>query len=157
MNIIISLVLIGIMFLLMIDDFYLKIFYSLDTISDDVSNLAKLNIYSTFPLFPFLGFIFILRCSIQGVEKSYFSLIAGIGELIARILLCLYAPYIATNIINATIVANININPWPYVLVCLADPIAWIIADIILGIGCFVYIYLPYKKQLKTKKNINNN
>lgn len=155
LNIIISVVLIGIMFLLMIDDFYLKIFYSESTITEDVSNLARLNIFSTFPLFPFLGFIFILRCSIQGVEKSYFSLIAGVGELIARVLLCLYAPYIVTNIIDASVVANILVNPWPYVLVCLADPIAWIIADIILGIGCYIYIYRPYKKETKLNKEEN--
>ena len=75
--------------------------------------------------------------------------------MIARVLLCLYAPYIVTNIIDASVVANILVNPWPYVLVCLADPIAWIIADIILGIGCYIYIYRPYKKETKLNKEEN--
>lgn len=156
MMFIMSFVLIGIMFLLMIDDTYLKIIYAEGSITSDVSNLAKINILSTFPLLPFLGMIFILRCSIQGVEKSYISLIAGAGELLARILICIYAPYIFTNTISVDLVANITSNPWPYVMVCLADPIAWIVADICLGIGCIIYIYLPYKKEYKLNKISEN-
>ena len=76
--------LLSIALLLLIDDAYLKIFYAAENISEKTSYLGRLNILFTVPFFPLLGTLFILRCSIQGVEKPIIPFLAGIGELLAK-------------------------------------------------------------------------
>lgn len=141
-----------IMGLLMIDDFYLKIFYSSSMISEEVSYLSKIMSFCSFPLFFILGILFILRNSIQGIGKSLWPFLAGIGELIARTIVCLYGPYLFTSSIDTSL--NLFDNPLPFIVVSFADPAAWLFAIIVLIAGYILYIYKPYKKLINEEKQV---
>ena len=151
--------LLSIALLLLIDDAYLKIFYAAENISEKTSYLGRLNILFTIPFFPLLGTLFILRCSIQGIEKPIIPFLAGIGELLARTLLCLFGPYIFVNVISTSI--DLYANPGSYILTCMADPFAWLVACLILGTGYAICIYLPIrknaKKEIKETEETNQN
>ena len=140
--------------LLLIDDTYLKIFYSSESISEKTSYLGRLNILFTVPFFPFLGVLFILRCSLQGIEKPLVPFLAGVGELLARTLLCSFGPYIFVQTISTSI--DLYNNPGSYIITCLADPFAWFVACIILATGFIIYIYIPLKKKLKSDDSQEN-
>lgn len=75
--------------------------------------------------YPLLGLLFILRNALQGMGYSAISMLAGVSELIGR---CL--------------VAFLCIGPLGYVGGCLANPAAWLLADIILA---FSYLYAKKK------------
>lgn len=62
-----------------------------------------------------LGILFVSRNTIQGLGKSALSMLAGAAELIAR-----------------SVVAFMLVGPFGYQAICLANPIAWIAAVIIL-------------------------
>ena len=140
--------------LLLIDDTYLKIFYSSESISEKTSYLGRLNVLFTVPFFPLLGVLFILRCSLQGIEKPLVPFLAGVGELLARTLLCSFGPYIFVQAISTSI--DLYNNPGSYIVTCLADPFAWLVACIILTTGFIIYIYVPLKKKLKSDDSQEN-
>ena len=136
--------------LLLIDDAYLKLFYAADSITEKTSYLGRINIFCTIPFFPLVGTLYILRCSIQGFEKPIVPFCAGIGELLARTLLCLFGPLIFVASINTSI--DLYANPGSYIITCLADPFAWLIATTILSVGYLIVIYLPIRKAEKNEK-----
>lgn len=146
--------LLAIALLLLIDNAYLKIFYSADSITDKTAYLGRLCVLSTVPFFPFLGILFILRCSLQGIEKPIIPFLAGVGELLARTLLCIFGPYIFVEAISTSI--DLYANPGSFIVTCLADPFAWLIACLILTTGFVICIYLPLKKKLKEEEKISN-
>ena len=67
--------------------------------------------------FPFLNMIFVYRNMLQGVGKSFMPLMAGVFELIARM------------IVSFTLPGMIG-----FAGICLAGPIAWVAAAVPLGI-----------------------
>lgn len=150
---IIYVLLLAIALLLLIDNTYMKLFYDASKITDESAYLGRLSVLSTVPFFPLLGILFILRCSIQGIGKPIIPFFAGIGELLARTLLCLFGPYIFVDQISTSL--NLYENPAPFITTCLADPFAWLIACIILGAGYFIFIHKLYKK-LVFENNIEN-
>ena len=150
---IIYVLLLAIALLLLIDNTYMKLFYDASKITDESAYLGRLSVLSTVPFFPLLGILFILRCSIQGIGKPIIPFFAGIGELLARTLLCLFGPYIFVDQISTSL--NLHENPAPFITTCLADPFAWLIACIILGAGYFIFIHKSYKK-LVFENNIEN-
>lgn len=131
---------------LLIDNVFLKIFYNEAALSDKTIYLGRLNLILCIPFYVFLGSLFILRCSIQGVSKPLFPFLGGIFELIARILICLYGPLIFVNNISTEI--DPFVNNLPFLATYFADPFAWMLALIPLFIGYYFYIYKPYKINL---------
>ena len=150
---IIYVLLFAIALLLLIDNTYMKLFYDASKITDESAYLGRLSVLSTVPFFPLLGILFILRCSIQGIGKPVIPFFAGIGELLARTLLCLFGPYMFVDQISTSL--NLYENPAPFITTCLADPFAWLIACLILGIGYFIFIHKQYKK-LVLENNTEN-
>lgn len=150
---IIYVLLFAIALLLLIDNTYMKLFYDASKITDESAYLGRLSVLSTVPFFPLLGILFILRCSIQGIGKPIIPFFAGIGELLARTLLCLFGPYMFVDQISTSL--NLYENPAPFITTCLADPFAWLIACLILGMGYFIFIHKPYKK-LVSENNTEN-
>lgn len=148
---IIYIIVFAIALLLLIDNAYLKLIYSADSINEETSYLGKFNIFCTVPFFPLVGTIFILRCSLQGIQKPILPFLAGVGELVARTVVCLFGPYIFVSTISTSL--NLYESPLPYIATALADPFAWLTADIFLIIGLIIYIYLPYRKQKKERLN----
>lgn len=72
---------------------------------------------------PVLGLLCILRYSIQGVGFSKLAMLSGVSEMIARILISLFA-----------------VPALGFLGVCLGDPMAWIAADLFL-VPAFLYVY----------------
>lgn len=80
--------------------------------------------------FPALGLLCILRYTIQGVGFTKLSMFSGVAEMIARIVVSLYA-----------------VPAFGFIAVCFGDPTAWVAADLFL-IPAFVWVYRRMKKQV---------
>ena len=93
-----------------------------------------------------MGVLFVLRNSLQGIEKSLFPFIAGVGELVARTVLCLVLPAMINN-------GPINVNASQNALLGLtfADPLAWAAASAVLLYGAFRYIFTAKSKKSKNQ------
>ena len=71
--------------------------------------------------FPMLGLLCILRYTIQGVGYTNLAMFSGVAEMIARILVSIYA-----------------VPAFGFIAVCYGDPMAWIAADLFL-VPAFIY------------------
>lgn len=85
-------------------------------------------LHTSVSFFPVLGTLCVLRYTIQGVGYTAFSMFSGVMEMIARILVSLFA-----------------VPVFAYTAICFGDPIAWIAADIFL-IPAFIYVYQRIKR-----------
>ena len=74
------------------------------------------------------GLLCILRYSIQGAGFTNLAMLSGVSEMIARIMVSLYA-----------------VPALGYLAVCFGDPTAWIFAVIFL-IPAFIYVYGRIKR-----------
>ncbi len=122
--------------LLTIGGTYMKIFYSDEKISAEAIRYGNAYLYCDLSLYYLLGVLFVLRNSLQGIEKSLFPLVAGVGELIARTVLCMLLPAALNH-------GPIDINAGTSALLGLtfADPLAWAAACAVLLFGTFKYIF----------------
>ena len=89
---------------------------------------TELFLHISVSFFPVLGLLCILRYSIQGVGFTNLAMLSGVSEMIARIMVSLYAVPILG-----------------YLAVCFGDPTAWIFAVNIL-IKAFIYVYGRIKR-----------
>ena len=124
---IITLVMVGAGLLLTIDGAYLHIFLSSDKISADTIRYGNTYLYVDLALYPFLGFIFVVRNCVQGVELPQFILGAGTAELLARVAVCLLLP---PAFAGGRVSASAPLIA--YISMCAADPMAWMAADAVL-------------------------
>lgn len=86
--------------------------------------------------YPTLGILFILRTALQGMGYSLLPMMAGVGELVAR-----------------TLVAVIFVSIYGYNAACVASPVAWIFADILLVATYYVKMK-SLKKELVFRKKV---
>ena len=84
------------------------------------------------------GSLRIFRSTLQGIKKSLWPLLSGVGELAARALVCLLLP----KLINA----SDPISNASYVGVAFSNPAAWLMSTIIMG---FAVLYHMKKGILK--------
>lgn len=94
----------------------------------EILNDAALFLHVAVCFFPILGLLCILRYTIQGAGFTSFAMFSGVSEMIARILVSVFA-----------------VPAWGYVAVCFGDPTAWLFADAFL-IPAFIYVYGRIKK-----------
>lgn len=80
--------------------------------------------------YPVLGVLFVLRNSIQGMGNSFLPMFAGVSELVAR-----------------SLVAFLLVGAIGFTAVCLAGPVAWLFADILLIPSYFVVLNKIKKAQ----------
>ena len=73
--------------------------------------------------FPVLGLLCILRYTIQGAGYTNLAMLSGVSEMIARVLVSLYA-----------------VPAFGYLAVCFGDPTAWIAAVLFL-VPAFIFVY----------------
>lgn len=125
--------------LLTINGAYCHIFLSRENITDEVIRYGNAYLYVAIPCDLILMFLFLFRNSLQGLDQPLFPFLAGIGELLARTLLCLFLPAA----INGGAIDS-TASMASYVGVCLADPLAW---------TCAVIIMLPIFKVVFKNKN----
>ena len=98
-----------------------------------------------FVLTPFLicqGLLQLSRSVLQGIKKPIIPLISGIGELVARILVCEFIPGLI-NPSNPTSDAS-------YVGVCFSTPSAWVVSVLIMG-GMVIYFVVIKKLDVVDK------
>lgn len=115
--------------LLTLNNTYLHIFLSADKITADTIRFGNTFLYVDYSMYLFLGCVFITRNCVQGIGRSQFVLGAGAAELVARIAVCLVLPAaVAGGVVSAAA------SPAAFYALCAADPLAWIAADIIMGI-----------------------
>ncbi len=115
--------------LLSINGAYLYIFLSPDKINSETIRFGNTLLYTDLPMYYFLGMIFVVRSSVQGIEKSAYVFGAGVAELTARVLVCTFLPA-AINGGAITCMAS----SWAFFGLMLGDPIAWMAADLVLTI-----------------------
>jgi Na+-driven multidrug efflux pump len=106
-------------------------------------------IYISVPTMGFLMVLFIFRNVLQGLQKPLWPFLAGIGELIARSVICLYLPLIITK--GAAVNSTSGLGA--FAAVCAADPLAWLIATLIMSVPLFLAFH--EKKPKKDDKTSN--
>ena len=116
-------------FLSTIGNFYLHLFLSADKVTADTIRFGNGYMRVDMSLMLFLGGVFLLRNCVQGIGKPQFILGSGIAELVARVLVCLLLPAaVAGGEVSAAAPHT------AYLALCLADPMAWFAADLVMVI-----------------------
>ena len=116
-------------FLASIGNFYLHLFLSADKVTADTIRFGNGYMRVDMSLMLFLGGVFLLRNCVQGIGKPQFILGGGIAELVARVLVCLLLPAaVAGGEVSAAAPHA------AYLALCLADPMAWFAADLVMVI-----------------------
>lgn len=125
---------------------YLRFFINDALITEDVIQYGISYFLINMPLFFTLGFLFIWRNALQGLELPLFPFLSGIGELISRILVSLFLP--------ALIFPNNPFSIEAFYILMSADVCAWIFADIFLFIGIYKAIFK--NKIIKESQDLEN-
>lgn len=94
----------------------------------EILEKAALFLHVAVTFFPVLGLLCILRYTIQGASFTNLAMLSGVSEMIARILVSMWA-----------------VPVWGYVAVCFGDSMAWIFADAFL-IPAFLFVYRRIKQ-----------
>lgn len=84
---------------------------------------TELFLHISVSFFPILGLLCILRYTIQGAGYTNLAMLSGVSEMIARVLVSLYA-----------------VPAFGFLAVCFGDPTAWIAAVMFL-IPAFIFVY----------------
>ena len=84
---------------------------------------TELFLHISVSFFPFLGLLCILRYTIQGAGYTNLAMLSGVSEMIARVLVSIYA-----------------VPAFGYLAVCFGDPTAWIAAVLFL-VPAFIFVY----------------
>ncbi len=109
----------------------------LDTPDEEVVRLAMLYLHIIVIFFFFLGTLVLFRNILQGMGKVKAPLISGLAELVAR-----------------TAAAFILCTYFGYLGVCLATPLAWIFAAIVLFAGYKLALKKAVKSIRKSTKSV---
>ena len=120
---------------------YLYVFYSKDKINENSIKYGNLYLYIAVPFMIILMILFLTRNILQGFEKPLFSFLSGVGELVARTLICLFVPAL----VNGGPI-NSNASNSSYLFVALADPLAWIAAVAIMLVPVIKLVFFPKKE-----------
>ncbi len=111
---------------------YLYLFLSPDKVTPDTVRFGNAYLYTATATAVLLGFLFVVRSCVQGIEKSLFVFLAGVGELFARIVICLLLPPLVAGGTVSAAAPTIA-----FVALSAADPFAWLCADVVLCIPFF--------------------
>lgn len=98
----------------------------------EILDNTELFLHISVSFFPVLGLLCILRYTIQGAGYTNLAMLSGVSEMIARVLVSLFA-----------------VPAFGYIAVCFGDPTAWVFAVAFL-IPAFIYVY---RRILRMKKN----
>lgn len=138
--------------LITINGAYMYVFLKPDNITPDAIKYGNLYLYLCIPCDLILLLLFVCRHSLQGLDRPLFPFLAGIGELTARTLCCLFLP----SVVNGGII-NSSASDLSYLAVCLADPLAWLAATLIMIIPLLKAVYgrekISLKEEVKDVKN----
>lgn len=117
---------------LSINGLYTNIFLSSSNNNERIKYYASTYMYIDSSLYFILGFLFIGRNYLQGLGKSLYPFLAGVGGLIARVLCAKFMPLIID-----------PLTPYSdkvFVAICFSDPLAWLFSIIVLSVGIYIYL-----------------
>jgi len=123
--------------LLTIGGAYQYFFLSADKISEASITYGNAYIYVAVPNFIFLLILFLLRNTLQGLEKPLINFLAGVAELLARVIVCSYLPML----LNGMATTNSESSLLAYIGAALGDPLAWVGACLTMLVPCLLSIY----------------
>jgi len=123
--------------LLSINGVYQRFFLSGDKVTAASVDYGNMYLYVALPMFLVLMALFLFRNTLQGLERPFAAFLAGVGELFARVLICLYLPY-ALNGFQET---NSASSMLAFAGACAGDPMAWIVAVLIMAYPCLRAVY----------------
>ena len=135
--------------LLTINGAYQYIFLSADEVTAKTISFGNMYLYISMPFMGFLMVLFICRNSLQGLERPLFPFLAGIGELLARSLICLFLPAL----VNGGPISSAT-DPSLFWAVAIADPTAWIVASLTLAIPFIIDVYVKAPDRMKKKQRL---
>ncbi len=124
-------------FLLSINGAYQHIFLAKDKITPETIRYGNTYMFSAVPFFIALGALLLMRNVVQGLEKPLFPFLAGIAELVGRILICLFLPAL----VNGAPI-DVNASTAAFFWMGFADAGAWILADLVLLYPLIRYVIL---------------
>lgn len=130
---------------------YQHLFLAADKISEKSLLYGNSYLYIAIPTTVILMVLFLARNVLLGLEKPLFPFLAGIGELIARSLICLYIPAI----VNGGPVDS-GASLASYLSVCTADPMAWLAATLIMIIPLAIQLKKVKKAGFSREKSLSN-
>lgn len=126
-----------------IDGAFLYLFLDRDYVTPAVKHYGQMYFYFIAPSTYLLGLLFIVRNAIQGLGKSAFPLLAGGMEVIARVGVSLFVPVMMASL-TGTPGLTAAFGPhygWSYLSVCIASPMAWLLACLPCLVGLVYYVY----------------
>lgn len=122
--------------LLTINGAFLYIFLNKEKITNETIKFGNDYMYVMLPFELSLMALFVMRNSLQGVEKSLYPFLAGVAELVARCLVCYFLPAL----INGGAITS-TASEASYIALCFADPVAWLLADAVMIYPIIKHIY----------------
>ncbi len=108
--------------LLTIDGAYQRLFLSPEKVTSESIKYGNTYLYVSVPLMLILMVLFVVRNVLQGMQKPLWPFLSGVGELVARVAVCLFLPAL----FNGGPV-NSEASLYAYIATCSADPAAWIL------------------------------
>lgn len=136
--------------LITINGAYMYIFLKPDNITTEAIKYGNLYLYLCVPCDLVLLILFICRHSLQGLDKPLWPFLAGIGELLARTLCCIYLP----SLVNGGPITSLASDA-SYLAVCLADPLAWAAAVLIMIVPLIKTVYFNKNTNAINVKDAN--
>lgn len=115
----------GVGLLITIGGAYQYLFLSSSVITEASIRYGNAYLYVAMPCMFILMILYVVRSALQGMEKPLMAFVAGGAELLARFCFCFLLPWLiyGKNLDSAA-------PFWLYVLVCFADPFAWLLSPL---------------------------
>ncbi|MDO5330879.1 MAG: MATE family efflux transporter [Bacillota bacterium] len=111
---------------LVLTGIYQRIFYAESKVAEQSLAYGNLYLYICLPGELILMVLFLFRNILQGLEKPLWPLLSGVGELLARFLICTYLPVLVNG--GPT---NSDSSMLAFAMVCCGDVGAWTISPLI--------------------------
>ncbi len=108
--------------LLTINGSYEYLFLSKEKVTSESIRYGNTYLYVSVPMMIILMVLFVERNALQGLQKPLWPFLSGVGELVARTLVCLYLPAL----VNGGPI-NSEASTFAFIAVSSADPAAWIL------------------------------
>lgn len=125
---------------------YQYLFLSADKINSDSIRYGNMYLYVSIPCSLILMVLFIIRNLLQGIQKPLWPFLSGVGELLARSLICLYLPAV----FNGGPI-NSEASTLAFAVVSAADPAAWIF-NVLVSLGPTIYYMIKLSKKEEAQK-----
>ena len=137
--------------LLTVNGAYQYLFLSPSKITPESIAYGNLYLYICVPSLFILTVLFIFRNALQGLEKPFWPLMSGFGELIARVLVCSFVPLL----INGAAIDS-TANFFAFIGAVLGDPLAWVISPLIALFPMKYYLDKLPEHALEVKSKANS-